>query len=202
MLTDLQQRIARILLHGGPDPDLALAGGAALISSGLVDRRTTDLDLFTTASDVVDVVEWIEGALRREGFPVERQQMTPTFARLLVGDDERCQVDVAQDARMLPAADGSLGQTIATEELAADKVLALFSRAAGRDFVDVYFLTRFFGRPRILQLARTKDPGFDEGIFAEMLSTIDRLDRAEFDVDDTTHASILASFADWRAQLG
>lgn len=199
MLTDLQLQVARIVLRGGPDPALALAGGAALISWGLVDRSTMDLDLFTTSPDVTEVIEWIEAALRREGLHVDRQQMTPTFARLVVGGDEGCRIDVAQDARMMPPIEGPLGPTIAAEELAADKVLALFSRALGRDFVDVYFLVRLFGRQRVLRLAAAKDRGFDEAVFLEMLRTIERLDREEFDVDDATYASLLASFAEWRA---
>lgn len=202
MLTELQQRIAVIVLRASPDPELALAGGAALISGGLVHRRTVDLDFFTTAGDVEDSVSSIEEALRRDGLTVERRQTTPTFVRLVVaGGDDQCQVDVAQDARMMPPGEGPLGQTIATEELAADKVLALFSRAAGRDFIDVYFLTRLFDKTRLLELAKEKDPGFDAGVFADMLGAINRLDRQEFDVDDETHERLREFFAEWLTEF-
>ena len=47
--------------------DFALAGGAALIVHGLVDRSTRDLDYFATASDAVaGVVPALEAALRRD----------------------------------------------------------------------------------------------------------------------------------------
>lgn len=46
MLTDLQQAVAK-LLAGLPEADgFAMAGGAALIVRGDVDRLTRDLDFF------------------------------------------------------------------------------------------------------------------------------------------------------------
>lgn len=202
MLTELQRRVARIVLERSPDPDLALAGGAALISLGMVDRGTTDLDFFTTSAGIEGMLDAIEASLVGEELAVERQQVTPTFVRLVVsGNGERCQVDVAQDSRVMSVAPGPLGPTIAPEELAADKVLALFSRAVGRDFVDVYFLAQRFGKERLLEFAREKDRGFQEGAFAQMLGAIGRLDREEFAVEDAVLADLQAYFAVWRDEL-
>lgn len=49
-------------------------------------------------------------------------------------------VDLAWDARLRPAQLSPYGPVLDRDELAADKVLALFGRAAPRDFVDVYRL--------------------------------------------------------------
>ncbi len=202
VLTELQRRVARIVLERSSDPDLALAGGAALISMGLVDRGTTDLDFFTTSAGIEGLLDSIEVLLVSEDLTVERQQVTPTFVRLVVsGDGERCQVDLAQDSRLMFVAPGPLGPTVAPEELAADKVLALFSRAVGRDFVDVFSLAQRFGKDRLLELAKQKDPGFEEGVFAQMLETIRRLDREEFAVDEAVLADLQAFFALWRDEL-
>ena len=46
----------------------------------------------------------------------------------------------------LPASVTAAGPTLAPEELAGHKLLALFDRAAARDFSDVYVLARLFGR--------------------------------------------------------
>jgi predicted nucleotidyltransferase component of viral defense system len=61
----------------------------------------------------------------------------------------------------LPASATPAGLTLAPEELAGHKLLALFDRAAARDFVDVYVLARRFGKdvmvrePRRSTLAST-----------------------------------------------
>ena len=49
-------------------------------------------------------------------------------------------VDLAWDARLRPAQLSPYGPVLDRDELAADKVLALFGRAAPRDFVDLYRL--------------------------------------------------------------
>lgn len=90
---------------------------------------------------------------------------------------------------------------LAGEELAADKTLTLFTRAEARDYVDVFFLARRFGKDRLCELAKEKDSGFDRGAFAEMLGAIDRLDRDEFEVDDATIDELRGFFASWRAEL-
>jgi len=53
------------------------------------------------------------------------------------------------------------GPTLAPEELAGHKLLALFDRAAARDFADVYWLARRFGTGVLLARATQIDAGFD-----------------------------------------
>ncbi len=202
MLTPLQKQIAHAVFASTPDSELALAGGAALISLGLVERATIDLDFFTTTPRVGEVVEAIVPALEGEGLNVRTERAEDTFVRLVVtGGSESCQVDVAQDFRLRPAVAGSLGPTLTAEELAADKMLALSSRAEPRDYVDVFFLALRFERQRLLEVAKEKDLGFDEAVFGQMLAAIERLDREEFTVDDATLEELQRFFAEWREQL-
>ena len=63
----------------------------------------------------------------------------------------------------------AVGRVLHPEEIAADKTLALFSRALARDLVDVNALTERFGRGRLLDLA-AEDRGFDRHHFAEALA--------------------------------
>lgn len=169
---------------------------------GLVDRSTIDLDFFSPAPGIQTVVDAIVPALEQEGLHVRTERVGPTFVRLAVrAGAEECQVDVAQDYRLSPAAPGSLGLTLTPEELAADKTLALFTRAEPRDYVDVYFLAQTLGKAKLLELAREKDRGFDEGVFAQMLRAIDRLDREEFAVNDALLEDVRAFFAEWRGEL-
>jgi len=76
-----------------------LAGGAALIARGEIDRRTRDLDFFATdAAQVDQVVPIFEATVRNAGLTVVEMQVAAGFARLVVADgDERTGVDIAAD---------------------------------------------------------------------------------------------------------
>ena len=50
--------------------------------------------------------------------------------------DDHTEVDLCVDHRLLPAEPSALGPVLALEELAANKLLALFDRVEARDFVD------------------------------------------------------------------
>lgn len=203
MLSSLQRRIVRLVAQADPDRVLVLAGGAALIVRGIVDRKTRDIDLFAASeSELAGVGPQIERALVDDGLRVRRVQDHDGFIRLEVtyGRDS-CIVDLGVDVRLLPveASDGIA--ILALKELAADKVLALFDRAEARDFVDVYALAERFGRQTLVDLAREKDAGFDESAFSVSLASIDRLPLEEFDVPVTVHRRIRAFAIDWANDL-
>lgn len=199
MLSDLQSRIARIVA-GLPEADgFALAGGGALILRGAVDRRTRDLDYFATSPDEVDaLVPALEGALVENGLQVSRVQVATGFARLLVdGDGDQTLVDLAADARLLPPEPSAYGKILSGEELAADKVLAIFGRAEPRDFIDLAALEPTWGLEHLCALAAAKDLGFDPKVFAQMLGRFDRLSRDEFEVDDDAYERLRADVGIW-----
>jgi hypothetical protein len=54
VLSDLRLRVARIIAGLVEAEDFALAGGAALIVGGDVERATRDLDFFGTSPDAVN----------------------------------------------------------------------------------------------------------------------------------------------------
>jgi hypothetical protein len=203
VLTRFQEEIAGTVAEVVQPEGFALAGGAALILQGIVDRQTRDLDFFAQESASVNqVCPSVETALRTKGMDVIRCVDAPGFIRLEVTrGDEFCEVDLGSDARILPAAQTAFGPVLATEELAADKVLALFGRAAARDFVDVYSLSKLFGEERLCELAAQKDRGFDQGHFADALGAFSRLDRDLFEVDHSSYANIRTWAASWRSRL-
>jgi Nucleotidyl transferase AbiEii toxin, Type IV TA system len=139
LLSPLQEQVAGIIAGLDGATDFALAGGAALIVRGDVDRQTRDLDFFGLTTDAVDrLVPAVERALRAVGLTVRRVRDDRGFARLLVASgDDRTEIDLAADARLFPAEPGPLVPTLSGEELAVDKVLAVFGRAEARDFVDL-----------------------------------------------------------------
>ena len=95
----------------------------------------------------------------------------------------------------------SLGPVVTTRELAANKLLALFGRAAARDFVDVFHLAKAYDIEEIIEWARSKDLGLDEYFLAEMIGRLRHVDRREFEVDDPTYESLCAFFGELQATL-
>jgi hypothetical protein len=96
----------------------------------------------------------------------------------------------------LPASATPAGPTLAPEELAGHKLLALFDRAAARDFADTYVLARRFGTDVLL------DVGFDATVLADMIATLDRFTDNEIPVPGGSSATELRAFyATWRSEL-
>ena len=86
---------------------------------------------------------------------------------------------------------------LATDELAADKTLALFGRAAARDFVDVFHLLAIYPRHELLRLAARKDPGCTPARFGEAIARLDDRQRADLAVDDDRYTALRAEYIDW-----
>jgi len=180
--------------------DFALAGGAALILKGDVDRLTQDLDFFgLSASDVHQLLPEAELALQARGLTVRRVREGPGFVRLEVSrGNETTEVDLAADARLFPTEPAHDIRTLSSLELAVDKLLAIFSRAEARDFVDFNALVGRFGLERLADLASQKDRGFSLEVFAQMLSRFDRLREVEFDMEPAAYRSLSQSVEAWR----
>lgn len=202
MLSPLQRQVAEIIAGLEEAEDFALAGGAALIARGEVQRQTRDLDFFGLSGAAVDrLLPVAERALRAAGFTVNRIQENPGFARLMVeGRDDLTELDLAADARLFPAESGSPAPTLSGEELAVDKVLALFGRAEARDFADLMAVEPRYGLERLCQLAADKDRGFSPRVFAEMLARFDRLRREEFELSDARYEQLTRDVVRWREQ--
>jgi hypothetical protein len=133
------------------------------------------------------------------GLAVHRIQVNPGFARLIVeGADDRTELDLAADARLFPAERGEPAPTLSGEELAVDKLLALFGRAEARDFVDLMELEPRYGLDRLCRLAAEKDRGFTVSVIADMLARVSRLRRDEFDLDDVRYEQLRRDVERWR----
>ena len=107
-------------------------------------------------------------------------------------------MDLAADARLFPAEPARPAPTLSGEELAVDKVLALFGRAEARDFVDLLAVEHRYEFDRLCRLAAEKDRGFKASVFAEMLGRFGRLRREEFELDDRQYEKLSRQVACWR----
>jgi len=132
-----------------------------MIARGDVERQTRDLDFFgLTAESVTLLLPAVDRALQAAGFTVRHIQESHGFARLVVeSGQDRTEVDLGADARLFPAEPGTPAPLLSAEELAIDKVLAIFGRAEARDFVDLMAGEPRYGLDRLCQLAAEKDRG-------------------------------------------
>ncbi len=172
-LTALQERVLAVVAGVDEAASFALAGGGALIVWGVVDRSTRDLDLFSPNQNAVEaaaaaLVTGLEGA----GLGVTRRREAPGFVALAVTDDAGAgtMVELARDHRWLDPVTTDVGRVLDLRELAADKMCALFGRAAPRDVLDVAALIGRFALGDMVGWATRKDTGFDLGVTVDMVA--------------------------------
>ncbi|MDE0135960.1 MAG: nucleotidyl transferase AbiEii/AbiGii toxin family protein [Acidimicrobiaceae bacterium] len=202
MLTPLQQRV-RSIIAGLPEADaVALGGGGALIVHGIVDRATTDLDFFSPIDvDVRIFAEATCAALEQEGLGVATERSSPEFVRLLVNDGDELSIDIGISGRAFPPVPTPQGRVLAAEDLAGDKLLALFGRAEPRDFIDVYALMGRFDVTDLYRFASDKDQGFSLEHLRDALSVFDHHPRQAFPITDPEFETLRDWVHSWRNEL-
>lgn len=182
------ERLARVALHAGAQHGFCLAGGYAVQAHGFVERLSKDVDLFTTASAVVDFPAAqgdVVAALRADGLEVSVDRDGPTFARLAITDPTSGQIGIVElgvDWRAYPPVLLQIGPVLHPDDAIANKLCALYSRAEARDYIDVHGIvnkSRYSG-DQLLRLAVDHDPGFDSVLFAEALRAVRRFPPSVF----------------------
>jgi hypothetical protein len=205
-LPAFQLEVARVFFALPASKGFLLAGGAALLAQHLTARPTEDLDFFTAPErgHVPAARDALEAAARQRGWTTDRIHDSGTFCRIVIRSaDAAVLVDLAVNAQPdLPPSVTPAGPTLAPEELAGHKLLALFDRAAARDFADVYVLAGWFGKDALITRATQIDAGFDTTVLAGMMATLDRFTDSEIPVPSVSSAAQLRAFyAAWRSEL-
>lgn len=169
ILTNLQKRILK-LFSNQPDKEIFyLTGGTALSAFYLKHRRSHDLDFFTSVEELLlPFSQKLEASLRKENLKVERLRGFHSFVELSVSSpDDSTIIHLALDSpfRFEQPMDSKEFPGLKIDSLidiATNKLLTIFGRAALRDFIDVYFLTKEkFIKNELIEKSAHKDPGFD-----------------------------------------
>ncbi|MBU4215748.1 MAG: nucleotidyl transferase AbiEii/AbiGii toxin family protein [Actinobacteria bacterium] len=202
-LTPFQREVALVFFALTAADGFLLAGGAALVAQDLSDRPTQDLDLFTARiGGVPKARDAFAAAARARGWKVTRIKDSPTFCRLEVHGDVTVLVDLAIDSPPIgPPIVTLLGPSYNPEELAGRKLLALFDRAAPRDFVDVLHLTARYDKDTLVEWARRIDSGMDDSVLADMMGMLSRFRDVDLPIRDEEAPALRAFFAQWQATL-
>jgi hypothetical protein len=154
-----------------------LTGGAALAGFYLGHRRTDDLDLFTTEDALDSGERALQEAADELSASVERLQTSPDFRRRLVRrTGESLVVDLVRErvtAGQRAKIQRGTVRLDSSEEILANKLCALLSRAELRDLVDVIALERAGLRiEEVLPDAMQKDGGLTPAQLAWVLSEL------------------------------
>lgn len=206
-----QRTVAALILNVISGDDFALAGSGALREHGLIDRPTQDVDLFTVDAATERfgaAVERTIATLIEHGYQVVPVRRLPQFARLAVtaSDDYQFEVDFGVDWRAHEPVWLAVGPVLALTDAVANKVGALYSRAAARDFLDVDAIRQSgrFTDAELLQLASEHDPGFDLLMFADQLGQVSGLRAsllAEYGVSAVELVALQQRLQTWRQQI-
>ena len=154
-----------------------LTGGGALAGFHLGHRETLDLDLFTTHGAIDDGSRALADAARSLGAALEQLRSAPDFRRtLLTRGQESVVVDlVFERVPQLVVEKPAIGdiRLDPPEEILANKLCTLLSRAELRDLVDVWALERAGYRIEdALPAASRKDGGLTPAQLAWVLSEV------------------------------
>ncbi len=144
-LDPAQTQIATLLFSLPEAGGYALAGGAALLATGTIDRPTRDLDAFIAATptqppgDVTTLAVALAETLENNGWTVTIVRCHQTFHRLnATRHDDSVEIDLAVDSpRLFPTTIIDGIPLLDPRDLAARKILAILDRSEGRDFTDL-----------------------------------------------------------------
>jgi predicted nucleotidyltransferase component of viral defense system len=169
ILTNLQKKILFLFSKLLDQESFYLTGGTALSAFFLKHRRSNDLDFFTNIEElIVPFSQKLGASLKKEGLKVERLRGLQSFVELSVSSDSDSSViHFALDSPFRFEQPSTSKEVPGIKidsliDMATNKLLALFGRAALRDFIDVYFLVReYFSKNELIEKAAQKDPGFD-----------------------------------------
>ena len=209
-LDPLHARVLRLAAALPEAETVALAGGGAMLAHGIVERFTRDVDLFTDrdAGEAVAVAASLRAALATDGLSVEPARRPPHENRFVAVDPdsgERVQVEVFPDGgRLHEPVRLDVGPVLHRDDLAADKVLAMWGRGEPRDYLDVAALLAIYGETELLALAASKDSGLTAEMFVPSLNAVRRLadrDWADAGIDPERARRVRETILAWRDRL-
>ena len=169
ILTKLQKKILKLFSNLPDSEAFYLTGGTALSAFFLKHRKSNDLDFFTNVEElIVPLSQKLNSLLQKEDLIIERLRGFHSFVELSVSSPrESTIIHIALDSpfrfqQPLESKEFPGLKVDSLIDIASNKLLALFGRAALRDFIDVCFLTKkYFKKDELIEKAKQKDPGFD-----------------------------------------
>lgn len=170
MLTPLQKRFLQEFFKTYLGEKFYLGAGTALAAFYLYHRHSEDLDLFTLDQDLNfdEVNAEIQKIAHQLSLALKHHVSTPTFLQFIfeTTQGEALKVDIIRE---IPVHFGEIqdfdGINVdSLENIAVGKLLSVYGRFDGKDFIDLYFLIKEkgFDLDKLLKQVKEKYPGLNE----------------------------------------
>jgi predicted nucleotidyltransferase component of viral defense system len=183
ILTPLQKSFLQSFFKTYVGGKFFLGAGTALTAFYLQHRLSEDIDLFTLDQDLgfdgVDAEVFKIG--RSLNLEMEHHISTPTFLQFIfeTSQGETLKVDVTRE---IPVHFGEIkkieGISVdSLENITVSKLLSIYGRFDGKDFVDFYLLTKekSFDFDEVLKKVKEKYPGLNELYLAGNMADVELL---------------------------
>jgi len=182
-LTSLQKTFLKLFFQTYLGRKFFLTGGTALAAFYLKHRVSQDLDIFTLDQEL-DFDE-VNAEVRKIAFSLrlgtDHRVSTSTFSQFFL-KTKRGEILKVDLVREVPIQFGRIknreGIRIdSLEDIAVNKLLAIYGRLDAKDYVDFYFLIKegLINFTRIFKKAQKKDAGLNELYFANMIIGVRQL---------------------------
>lgn len=209
---DYQRDVTRLALDALASGGFALAGSGAIREHGIIDRPTQDIDLFTSVTTTEAFAlstQRLTAAMRERGLEVVEVRNAPQFANFSVASPagQTVEVDLGVDWRAAEPVTLSIGPVLSLEDAVGSKVVAVYSRAEVRDYLDLDAIreSKRFTDGQLLDIAADRDPGFDVGMFAAQLDQVKRISSTirvqEYGVGEHELAQLKSRLSGWAEKL-
>jgi len=158
-----------------------LTGGSALAAFHLYHRLSDDLDLFTLDDEALEAtINPMEAIAADLACTLKRTRVSQYFQQVFLSHPQfeaSLKIDMVRDfgpqygERFIR--EGIIVDSL--DNIAANKIVAIFGRADIKDFVDLYFiLQEGYEFDQLFEMAREKDLGLTKFYFVGMLRQINK----------------------------
>ncbi len=181
ILSTLQKKFLQAFFATSIGQRFFLTGGSALAAFHLQHRLSDDLDLFTLDDQALEAsLRPLEVIALEFDCELERARVSQYFQQCFLkhpAQSVSLKIDMVRDfgpqygERFIR--EGIIVDSL--DNIAANKVIAIFGRADIKDFVDLYFVLQAgYDLDQLFERAREKDQGLTRFYFAGMLRQINR----------------------------
>ncbi len=182
-LTPLQKDFLQNFFKTHLGEKFFLGAGTALAAFYLHHRRSEDLDFFTLDQDLNfdEVNAEVHKIGQKMNLELKHHVSTPTFLQFIfeTPDGESLKIDVIRE---IPVHFGAIQdldglKVDSLENIAVSKLLSVYGRFGGKDFVDLFFLIKGkgFDFDELLKQAKKKYPGLNDLYLAGNMADVELL---------------------------
>ena len=182
-LTPLQKDFLQKFFRTHFGEKFYLGAGTALAAFYLHHRHSEDLDLFTLDQDLNfdEVNAEIQKIARQLSLALKHHVSTSTFLQFIfeTPQNDALKVDIIREIPVhfgeVKNFDGIIVDSL--ENIAVGKLLSIYGRFDGKDFVDLYFLIKEkgFDFDTLLEQVKEKYPGLNELYLAGNIADVELL---------------------------